>query len=624
MKLGSAFSDSLVIERKTVNRLGKISQPAWWLGAGRPLLFASILLVVFFVLVFRLFDLTIIQGHRFRALADENRIRELIRHAPRGLMLDRTGKPVVANIPNFRLVRPCTNMGTLCTVRLSQEVGELLQRQGLPIGEFLEVDYQRQYIYGSALAHVLGYTGELNWEELADDYYTLRKYRAGDRVGRGGVEAVFEERLRGRDGRELVEVDAEGVVTRTLGRDAEVRGNTVTLSLDADLSEAVANAFPEGERGAVIVSRPATGELLALYSSPSYNPNLFSAGISEDDFKLLFESPQRPLFNRAIGGVYPPGSTYKIITSLAALYEGAVKAETLVEDVGVIRIGERFSFPNWYFLKYGKTEGMVDMVKALARSNDIYFYKVGEWLGITKLAAWARKFGIGRPLGVELAGEAGGLMPDPAWKNERFTSPADLAAGNNQWYLGDTYHVAIGQGYLLATPLHVNMWTAAVANRGKLCRPTIEKVTSDAKAKKNCIDLGLKQESIRVVSEGMRMACSAGGTGWPLFNFKVQNSKLKIEEKESSPSAQTPGILVPVACKTGTAEYGDPKGNTHAWFTVFAPLRSIDSRSQDIKTDQEISGEPEVAVTVLVEGAGEGSEIAAPIAKKILEFWFTR
>ena len=380
-------------------------------------------------------------------------------------------------------------------------------------------------------------------------------------------------------------MDADGQKVRTLGRDEPTPGETVELSIDSAISQVVASAFPVDKKGAVIVSKPTTGELLAIYSSPSFNPNGFTLGQTQEQYEELMASPDEPMFFRAIGGVYPPGSTFKLVTAIAALSEGAFEAETTVEDIGVIRIGQ-FSYPNWFFTQYGKTDGLVDIVKAIQRSNDIYFYKAGEGVGIEKLAAWTRKLGVGAPLGIEISGEAAGLMPDPAWKRGHFTSAWDLEQRNHLWFLGDTYHVAIGQGYLLTTPLQVNTWTNVVANEGKLCRPTIEKGVRD------CRDLGIDEDTLAIIIEGMKKACEPGGTGWPLFDFQV-----------------------PVACKTGTAEFGDPDDKTHAWFTVFAPVGSGSTPP---------STEPEISVTVLVEGAGEGSDVAAPIAKKILEEWFRR
>jgi penicillin-binding protein 2 len=311
------------------------------------------------------------------------------------------------------------------------------------------------------------------------------------------------------------------------------------------------------------------------------------------------------------------------VTSLAGLEEGVITESTTVEDNGVITIGP-FTFPNWYFLQYGKTEGVVNVVKALQRSNDIFFYKAGEWIGVTKLAEWARKVGIGAPLGIELSGEAGGLVPDPAWKKIRFATEADKIARNDEWYLGDTYHISIGQGYLLTTPLAVNTWTNIIANGGKLFRPTIRKITSLREEREQCKDLGLKKESVHIIMEGMEKACATGGTGWPLFNFSVSKATgTPADIQESSPSAAVK-VQIPVACKTGTAEFGDPKNRTHAWFTAFAPIPE-QYIPDDIKaTENYIDGNPEISVTVLVEGAGEGSNVAAPIAKKIFEEWFSR
>ena len=606
VKLGKAFSDSLAEERHQVMRPDGEGVGSWWLGVGRTLMFVTILCVGLFILLWRLFDLALVQGHHYRALADGNRTRELVRHAPRGILFDRTGKPLVKNVPYYRLLKPCTGVGMdECVTPLTREEGDALSKQGLPSGTFLEVDYRREYLYPKEMSHLIGYTGELSEKELSDEYYKLRYYRRGDRIGRTGTEAVFEDKLRGRDGKELVEVDASGKVVRTLGRDKETAGTDITLSVDIALQKIVADSFPKDEKGAVVVTRPATGEILAMYSSPTYDINAFSQGLSQKEYTNLLTDSDQPMFDRAIGGEYPPGSTFKIVTSLAALEEGAVTGNTIVDDVGVLTIGP-FSFPNWYFNQYGKTEGSVDIVKGIQRSNDIYFYKATEWVGISKLVTWAHKVGIGKPLGVELGGEASGLMPDPSWKKAHFSSPSDREARNDEWYLGDTYHVGIGQGYLLVTPIQVNAWTNVIANGGAVCRPTIKKVTGLRTQETNCKDIVVKNDTIALITEGMRKACETGGTGWPLFNFS-------ISDKASSSAS----LSVPVACKTGTAEYGDPKNKTHAWFTVFAPL-------PDDKGNKTISGDPEISVTVLVEGAGEGSSVAAPVAKKILEEWFQR
>lgn len=626
VKLGSAFSDNLIASHKLRSRQRPDELP-WWAGAGRALMFASILCIGFFVLLWRLFDLTLVHGREYRHLSDNNRTRDVVRHAPRGILLDRTGKPLVRNDPQYRLIKPCGTEGIgECVSFLTQDEGDRLMRSGgLPAGQFVEVDYVRRYLYGEATAHVVGYTGELSGEELSSDYYKSRNYGLGDRVGRMGAEEVFNERLRGRDGKELVEIDSSGKILRTLGREEELPGEDISLSLDANLAKAAASAFPAGYKGAIIVTKPQSGEVLAMYSSPGFSPDAFSVGMSQAEYDALIKNPDLPMFNRSIGGVYPPGSTFKIVTSLAGLEEGAITKTTTVEDNGVITIGP-FTFPNWYFLQYGKTEGVVNIIKAIARSNDIFFYKAGEWIGISKLAAWAHKVGIGKPQGIELSGEAGGLMPDPAWKKTRFTTEADKLARNDEWYLGDTYHVSIGQGYLLTTPLAVNTWTNSIANGGKVCKPTIRKITSAKEERKQCQDLGVKKENLSIILEGMEKACATGGTGWPLFNFSVSKAtSIPTDIQESTPTATlAKKINVPVACKTGTAEFGDPKNHTHAWFTAFAPIPD-QVISDEIKAQENyLSGQPEISVTVLVEGAGEGSTVAAPIAKKIFEEWFSR
>lgn len=637
MKLGSAFSDNLTSgHHKPRSRYS--DESPWWAGTGRALLFATFFFVGFFILGWRLFDLSIVHGREYRKLSDGNKTRELIRHAPRGILLDRTGKPLVSNVSQYRLIAPCNDGGTECVTYLTQEEGEAKHAEAkLPAGQYLEVDYIRRYLFGDALAHAIGYTGELSGEELASDYYSLRNYGLGDRVGRMGAEAVYNERLRGRDGKELVEVDSSGHAIRTLGRQEEVAGETITLSFDAVLSRVAAQAFPAGKKGAIVVSKPSTGEILSLYSSPGFSPDKFATGMSASEYEHLINNDDLPMINRVIGGTYPPGSTFKIVTSLAGLEGGELTRSTIVEDNGSITIGP-FTFPNWYFLQYGKTEGPVDITKALQRSNDIFFYKAGEWIGITKLAKWARTVGIGKPSGIELSGEVGGLMPDPAWKNSWFDTPEDKEARNNEWYLGDTYHVSIGQGYLLTTPLQVNIWTNVIANGGKVCRPTIEKkgVGYRWSGESGCVDLHIKQETLALITEGMRKACATGGTGWPLFNFAVSRRRTPSEMRGPEHDQRDPSvapqplddnknIAVPIACKTGTAEFGDPDDNTHAWFTAFGPIPAEALAKSEVPEDQEmITGEPEISVTVLVEGAGEGSSVAAPIAKKILEEWFAR
>jgi penicillin-binding protein 2 len=402
-----------------------------------------------------------------------------------------------------------------------------------------------------------------------------------------GIEEQYESVLRGVNGKELIETDALGRTIKKIGEKQPFSGRDVRLTLDLRLQKLVKDAFLDKEKGAVVASDPSTGEILAVYSSPSFDPNLFTMPQTVESSKALkniLESKESPLFNRAIGGVYPSGSTFKIVTAAAGLETGKISAKTEIEDVGEIKIGP-YRFPNWYFLQYGGKDGMVNVVRALKRSNDIFFYKAGEMVGLDSLVLMARKFGLSEKTGIDFPHESKGLMPDEEWKKKTI--------GDN-WYLGDTYHLAIGQGYLLVTPLQINLMTNVIANGGKLCRPHLRlNDQSDSNASDVlCWDIGLKTETISLIKEGMKEACLEGGTAWPFFDFKIQSLTSQETEKIS------------VGCKTGTAEFGDPNNNTHGWFTVFAPFEK-----------------PKITMTILVEGAGEGSNVAAPVAKKVLSEW---
>lgn len=392
-----------------------------------------------------------------------------------------------------------------------------------------------------AFSHVLGYVGE------------------GDReiVGKDGLEKVYDERLRGQAGGLLVETDTNGTVVREIGRSEPEAGEDLVISLDAPLQQK-AYELLAGRKGALVAGNPQTGEILAMVSSPGFKP---------DQVAQYLADPGLPLFNRAISGVYPPGSTFKLVTAVAALEEQQIDASTRIEDTGVVTIGP-YRYANWFFTQYGRTEGSLDLIGAIKRSNDIFFYRLGEKLGIVSLSEWAKFFGLGRPTGIDLPGEAGGLMPDPAWKE---------MVKKESWFLGDTLIAAIGQGDILMTPLQVNQMTAVIAAGGIWCRPHLV-------GEPDCKKLDLNPKTIALVAEGMSQVTQAGGTAFPFFDFPV-----------------------PVAGKTGTAEFGDPQNKTHAWFSGFAPIDN-----------------PGIVVTVLLEGGGEGSYQAAPVAKELLSYWFSR
>lgn len=586
---GRIFAEEIVKGKK--RNIRKFDPYGVKTQTGRFIFIAFFFVLALGFLLARLFSLTIIQGERYFQLSSKNRIREMKITAPRGIIFDRNGIPLVRNMPFFTLPDGTTVYETLATA--SADVAEGIARD---------------YIFGADLLHVLGFIGEASEEEIRNPKREpsgrIRnpKLELGDFTGKMGIEKAYNDLLRGVNGRTLLEVDAAGKQVRSLGNADPVPGRSLNLSVDSSL-QTIAREELAGKKGAVVAADPKTGQILALYSSPSFDPNKL---VRNEDIDALFSGSDQPFFNRAISGLYPPGSTFKIITSIAALESGAVNKNTKIEDVGILQVGQ-FSFGNWYFSQYGKKEGMVDIVTALKRSNDIFFYKTGEATGIETLAAWGKKVGLGNTLGIDIEGEAAGVMPDPAWRQK---------VRGEDWYLGDTYHVAIGQGDLQTTPLQVNAWTNVIAAGGRLCRPHL--LLSDLSHLSNllvlpaggCKDLGIKKETISLIKEGMKLACSPGGTGWPLFEFRIQNSELRIDNLDFFPTFESttsgkPLVKIPVACKTGTAEFNDPKNRTHAWFTVFAPIEN-----------------PQISVTVLVEGGGEGSSVAAPIAKKILEKWF--
>jgi penicillin-binding protein 2 len=303
-------------------------------------------------------------------------------------------------------------------------------------------------------------------------------------------------------------------------------------------------------------------------SSPGFDANAFSFNQDNVTIKNYLEDKDNlPLLNRSIAAKYHPGSVFKMVSATAGLESGVIDKNTLIEDTGVIKIGE-YSYNNWLWTKRGATDGMVDVVKALKKSNDIYFYRLGEKLGVDRIKEWAEKFGYGAKTGVEIPGEVAGVVPSDQWKRE---------VKGERWFLGDTYHLAIGQGFLDTTPIQVNLATNVIANNGTKCKMSLLK-----NGEASCEKLSIKAETLRTIKEGMLAACQSGGTAWPLFNFKTK-----------------------IACKTGTAEVGDGSKDIHAWLTAFAPADN-----------------PEISITVFVERGGEGSDVAGPIMGDILKEWF--
>jgi len=598
MKIGPAFPDYIRTEKIRKRDKGFLKDRY----SMRMLLIPLLLFIAVGILFARLFFLQIIKGQYYRDLSNGNRIKTIAIHAQRGIIFDRNGRPLVFNIPGFREI---VN-GKTRIIDNTQALSLIAQGK-----KDLEIDQFRSYHYKEILAHTLGYIGQISEDELKRNEFT--DYTMGDLVGKTGIEQKYERNLKGIDGERLVEVDSQGNEVRKLGQKDPIPGNNITLTIDIEVQKAVFNAMKDVKKGAAIVSKP-NGEILALVSKPSFDPNLFTLGESyiatQSSYKnidqILLDEESQPLINRATQGMYPPGSTFKIVVAAAGLENKIIDEKFTVEDTGVLRVGD-FSFSNWYFTQYGKTDGMVNVVKAIKRSNDIFFYKIGELVGVDKLSSFAEKFGLGQKTGIDLVGEAKGLVPSPSWKEKMI---------GEQWYLGDTYHYGIGQGYLLVTPLQVNAWTQVIANGGSLYTPHLLK-SEKLKVKSEKF---LEDKTISLIRQGMVESCSPGGVVWPLFKLKIKNEKLKIDGRNflevsiGSTSAQLKDQReIVIACKTGTAEHG--VGNTlpHAWITLFAPAPLSGAPAFD----------PQIVVTVLSESSGEGSNIAAPIAKKILEEWFS-
>ncbi|QQG43142.1 MAG: hypothetical protein HYW45_02990 [Candidatus Daviesbacteria bacterium] len=544
----------------------------------RPVVFLSLTLILFFILFLRLFHLQVVEGGANRELANSNRVQIKVIHSPRGIIYDRNGKILAANSPGFRLVDTKSKKATI----LTRDEALALEVSSDPRADSLEIDSIRSYSYKETAAHLLGYVGQISPDQLKSPRFA--DYKITDRVGQAGLESYYESLLRGKDGGEIIEVDSLGRKLRTIRTVAPLPGQDLHLTIDIDLQTVTSHKLKEAAAkagsccGAVVVEDPQTGQILSLVSWPSYDNNLFTTGTNDQAIGELLTRSDSPILNRAIGGTYPPGSTFKIITSIAALTSGKITPQTSFEDTGEIYLGA-FKFTNWYFTQYGKTEGPLNLVKALQRSNDIYFYRAGQVLGEKPIIEWARKLRLGGKLGIDLPGEVNGLVPDENWKK---------SVVGEVWFPGDTLHLAIGQGYLLTTPLQVLGFSSYVANNGNLMQPKLllnnfKPVSLVNEQVRGFATKIISPEQLKTIQTGLSLVPKDGGTAWPFFSFPI-----------------------PTAGKTGTAEFGDAKGRTHAWYTAYGPLPN-----------------PKIAATVLVEAAGEGSSIAAPIVKEIFRWYFS-
>jgi penicillin-binding protein 2 len=461
-------------------------------------------------------------------------------------------------------------------------------------GISVQVNPIRNYSEGQLATHLIGYLGEISAKELASERYGAN--RAGDYVGKVGIEKVFESYLRGERGGRQVEVSALGRVARVIKSVDPTPGNNIFLTIDAALQkkaeELLAVELSEGKAGVITAMDPRTGEMLVMASSPAYDPNLFVTGLSVEKWEELSTNPNRPLGNKVIQA-YPPASVYKIVVAMAGLEEGIIDAETTFNCTGALFFGDR-SFRCWS-RKYGG-HGEVDLVQALAQSCDVYFYKVGQELGVDRIAWYATACGLGEPTGIDLDHESSGLIPTAAWKKRRY---------NEAWQAGETLNIAIGQGYNQVTPLQALSLTAAVANGGNKYKPQIVKAIKSAEGEtlfeSEPVYLGrlpVSPETLALVKKGLREVV-AGKSG-------------------TARAIALPDI--PISGKTGTAQVVSRRDNEaaeedgekplettpHAWFVAYAP-----------------ADDPRIAIAVFVEHGDHGSDMA-PLAKEIIQVYLGR
>ncbi len=517
--------------------------------------FAYIILIFLFIIVLflRLFQLTIVKGSYYRTLSEQNRLREIVIEAPRGEIVDRKGFVIAQSLnPN---------------VNQKIEPGLLNNNQ--------KIISKRIYHSPESIAPLIGYRQIADVNDLKNDTCQI-KLQLGSRTGKKGVEKLFDCELRGQQGKKLVEIDAQGHYLKTVDIIPPIPGDNIQLALDFELQKK-AYELVKNVKAAIVVTNPKTGEILASVSSPSFNSQDFEDN-SNTAIQSYLTNKNNPLFNRVTEATYPPGSVFKLVVATAGLEEKAIDDKTEIEDRGSIKAGAA-TFGNWYYLQYGKVEGMVDVIKAIRRSNDIFFYIAGERAGVEKIKKWSDIFGLGKHTEIGLD-ESEGLIPSTFWKKEVL---------KENWYLGDTYNLSIGQGYVGTTPLQMALVADVFANGGYLCKPELQKIKNEESKIKNCKKLPISKKTIGLIREGMKQACSTGGTGWPLFDFAVGKTKIQV------------------ACKTGTAESHAKSGIPHAWITAFAPFDN-----------------PEISVTVLIEEGGQGSDVAGPIARDILKAYFER
>lgn len=573
---------------------------------------------IFFMLLLRLWHLQILNVEDYRSMSENNRLRFVPIAASRGAIMDRSGKVLVSNRPSFSLAvvpQEVTDKDNLLD-RISRLLGldrselddrwkkikgraryypfvlasnisrdqvEIIEENRLRLpGVEVEMKPIREYSSNILAAHLLGYIGEVSEDEMNKKGY--EEYNPGDYIGKNGIERSWENELHGTDGGRQLEVDSRGRVLRTISESYPTVGNSVVLTIDAALQKETEKAFGD-QAGAAVALDVNSGEVLAFVSYPSFDPALFSGKLPADVWKSYLEDKRHPLENKALTGQYPPGSTFKIITALAGLEEGKITENSTVNCTGSYELGGSI-FKCWN--KHG--HGTTNLKKSLRESCDVFYYQLGEHLGVDSIAKMAQKFMLGAPMGIGLSNEKPGLIPTSEWKQKRF---------GKRWYHGETLPVAIGQGYVLMTPIQMASMIATVANEGTVYRPFLVKriVDTDGKTLKEFKPevvgrTGVSAEHFRMVKQGLfSVVNDPGGTG----------GMARLHDVRVAGKTGTSQVVKMRDSKRGTPyQYRD-----HALFVAFAPY-----------------DKPEIAVAVIVEHGEHGGSAAGPIAGRMLQAYF--
>ena len=572
-------------------------------------------LVCLALIVLRLYYLQVFQADKYKMLADENRISTRLLIPPRGVIYDRNGVMVASNRQNFqamivaeqtpnvqktldkfkkimpfsdeeeaRVKRDLKRNRSFVPIKIKdnlnwEEVAKIQLNAADLQGIYIDEGLIRDYPFGESMAHILGYVSSASEKEAKNDDDPLLQVPEF-KIGKAGIEKLFEKELRGKGGSLKLEVNAYGRIMKEIERIEGVAGKPLYLTIDSRLQQKAFEAFGE-QSGAAVVLDVNTGEVLAFVSAPSYNPNAMSEGLSSKDWKALLNNERNPLSNKAIAGQYSPGSTFKTIVALAALESGIIKPETRFFCTGQMFLGNH-AFHCWR--RHG--HGHLNIVEALMHSCDIFFYETAQRIGIERIAEMSRRFGLGQKTNIGLENEKSGLIPDKAWKLKRFGEP---------WQQGETVISGIGQGYILTTPLQLATMVARIANGGYEVKPTFTKVTDKSAIKK----INISTEYINAVKQGMYDVVNVpGGTAYRShFNINGQ------EMAGKTGSTQVRRITMKERQTRILRQDELPwKYRDHALFIAFAPYDN-----------------PRYGVAVLVEHGGGGSSVAAPIAGKILQ-----